>query len=153
VTTGVCPQCGEAALQPDPQGGILCRQCGALFKDSPVPCPACGSEVEANADECAACGAPLGVTAQILAQRAGQASTLWLERTRAQAPALKASGAEGSRERLETLVKIDRRREQQWAKQIAARAVEDRRSLGLLAAALGIFVVVLGIALLVTLLR
>ncbi len=131
----------------------MCRQCGASFGRVMVTCPACGAESTAGAEECAACGNPLGIAAQVLAQRAGQASPIWLERTRARAPELKAAGEATSRERFEALVSVDRRREEQWARDSAARAVGDRRIMGLLAGAAGVFIVVLGIALLVILLR
>jgi len=149
----VCPQCGAAALQADPEGGLICQQCGASFRRAVATCPACGAENPPSAEECAACGTPLGIAAQVLAQRGGQASPIWLERTRAQAPGLKAAGEVSSRERFDDLASIDRRREQRWAADRAARAVEDRRMIRLLAAAAAVFAIVLVTALLVTLLR
>ncbi len=151
--TGACPQCGATALHPDEQGGILCHQCGASFRPSRLTCAACGAVVDAGADACPACGALLGIAGQVLGQRGQGSSPQFLQRTREQAPALRASGEQSSRERFEAFEDIDRRRERNEATRRAARTVDDRRALGLLGVALGVLVVVLGIALVVTVLR
>jgi hypothetical protein len=129
----VC-QSSDIAFAPEGEG--QCRACGArLGLGGGSVCPACGGLLSAEAETCPRCGSPVGIADRVLSQRAGTASPLWLERTRAEAPGLRSAGEKTSQARMDAFVGMDRNREEAVARQQVARAAQDRRLLGIAALA------------------
>lgn len=85
---------------------------------------------------CPHCGEPLTVLGTVIARQSSARAPYWLAVARSTAPAIKADAEQASRQRLDALWEIDRRRLRAEAE--ARRRVQDRRTLTWAAVASGV---------------
>lgn len=87
---------------------------------------------------CPHCGEPLTVLGTVIARQSSARAPYWLAVARSTAPAIKADAEQASRQRLDALWEIDRRRLRAEAEAEARRRVQDRRTLTWAAVASGV---------------
>ncbi|MGD2206204.1 MAG: hypothetical protein PVH17_05445, partial [Anaerolineae bacterium] len=121
-----------------------CAECGVqIVRD----CPACGADNWVLADHCVQCGRNMDLIDEI-AHRWQQTTQRRLSEQRAAARVLKAQEAQASQERMATLLKAERMRQEALTLARASQRERDRRLYVLMGVAVVIFVCVLVVALL-----
>jgi predicted amidophosphoribosyltransferase len=152
VTILTCPACGAPALTADIRGFLECPYCGGRLAGEPVSCLACGQVNLPRAEVCSQCGEPLTLTAQVMSRRGGQGSPPWLTRARIQAVGLQSTGEQASQVRMQSLIEVDRVREEALRKASAERATQDRQVMRILALGLAGLLIVVGLITLIAIL-
>lgn len=143
MTILTCPACGAPGMTPDVHGFLECPYCGGHLAGEPVCCPACDQVNLPRAETCSRCGEPLTLTAQVMSRRGGQGSPLWLTRARSQAGDLKGTEEQASQVRMQSLLEVDRVREEALRTASAERAAQDRKLMRTLAIGLaGLLIVI-----------
>lgn len=152
MTILTCPACGAPALTADIRGFLECPYCGGRLAGEPVSCLACGQVNLPRAEVCSQCGEPLTLTAQVMSRRGGQGSPPWLTRARIQAVGLQSTGEQASQVRMQSLIEVDRVREEALRKASAERATQDRQVMRILALGLAGLLIVVGLITLIAIL-
>jgi hypothetical protein len=129
LTTKACPECGSEDMILTKQGNHHCQNCGLDWSESAALCPRCGHANETNAESCEICGESLSVVDRILRRQVISGKPQWLQDARERAPGIKEHEEVSSRQRLEMLMDVDRKREEELriAKQIQSQ--QERRTL------------------------
>ncbi len=147
-----CPACHAPEFATLGRDQYQCSYCGTTFRLAAVLCPACGRPQEEGAEICPHCGEPLTLLGTVIARQGSPRAPYWLAVARSAAPAIKAKDEQDSRQRLDALWEIDRRRMRAEAEAEAQRRVQDRRTLTWGAVASGVialfFIVLVATALL-----
>lgn len=152
MTTKVCPECGSEDMILTKQGIHNCQNCGLDWSEAATICPRCGHANETSAESCAICGELLSVVDRILRRQMISGKPQWLQDAREQAPGIKEHEEVSSRQRLEMLTDVDRKREEgiRIAKQLQSQ--QERRTLtGTLIFTAAILVIIVIAALAITL--
>jgi predicted amidophosphoribosyltransferase len=139
-------------LTADIRGFLECPYCGGRLAGEPVSCLACGQVNLPRAEVCSQCGEPLTLTAQVMSRRGGQGSPPWLTRARIQAVGLQSTGEQASQVRMQSLIEVDRVREEALRKASAERATQDRQVMRILALGLAGLLIVVGLITLIAIL-
>lgn len=148
-----CPACHAPTFDTLGRDLYTCSYCGTTFRQAAVVCPACGRPQEEGAEICAHCGEPLTLLATVIARQSSPRAPHWLAAARSAAPAIKAEDERASRQRLDGLWEIDRRRLQAEAEAEARRREQDRRTLTWAAVASGVIALFFIVLVATTLLR
>jgi len=117
-----------------------------VWEVQPVRCPVCGWQNPRRSEVCSNCGEPLTMIARVLTRQGTVGPPFWLGRVRSRAGELKEQGARASELRMEQLLDIDRRRQQDDARALARQRATDRQIVlvvGLAMGVLGLIVVTL----------
>ncbi len=61
-----CPTCGSTALEPTPEGTLLCLRCGSVSEVAGQVCPDCGTANPPEAGRCEGCGRVLDPVLAVL---------------------------------------------------------------------------------------
>ncbi len=80
-----------------------------------------------------------------MSRRGGQGSPPWLTRARIQSVGLKSTGEQASQLRMQSLLEVDRVREEALRKASAERATQDRQMMRILALGLAGLLIVVGL--------
>jgi hypothetical protein len=92
-----------------------------------------------EADECSRCGEPLSISAQVILRQSSLDEPYVLQKTRAQASAIKQREQKASESRMQVFEEIDRRRMEAEAMAIAEQRARDTRIFKALLILFGLF--------------
>jgi predicted amidophosphoribosyltransferase len=145
-----CPFC-QAPQPPLAEGGVVvCEFCGSEFVVTGTWCPRCGTRNGDDAETCRVCGEPLTTIGRVFQRhRDARRPPQFLEYARQQAPGIKRSEGEASRQRMADFNVQESRRLEALGRERRAQAAKDRRLLMIGLGTVGAVVVLIAGALFV----
>jgi hypothetical protein len=145
VDTPACLACTAPGLELVAKGVLKCQYCASSFRGLPLICPSCGWINTIQAESCPDCGEPMTVITQVISRQDKSGGPRWLERVQSQAEEIKKSEEIASRDRLQKLQEIDRKREEAIAEEKVRRSKDDRFFLILIGSAVLIVIIIVAI--------
>lgn len=121
-----------------------CKYCGSVFSMSEGICPRCGTANSEQAEACRECGEPLSMIGRVFQRHQdARRPPQFLAYARQQAPSIKRTEAEASRQRSDSLNAQEAKRIEGLRLQLAEQAAKDRRLMMIGLASLGGLVIIL----------
>jgi predicted amidophosphoribosyltransferase len=153
VIPETCPQCASQDWIVKEGGVQSCKRCGFEITGAVQVCSLCGNENNATVDRCSNCGEILDVVDHLIKERTSPKNPRWLQEARESAGAIKALEEASSQLRLEKMIEVDRKRQQEILLEKARQDELEKRTLSVTMIGTAVILVIIVIATLVITLR